>query len=139
MQLLTLPKIYTKEIGLSIFGCALIILGASFKIPFCPVPFTLQTLALYIVALTQTPQQAFYSTASYLTPVAYKGYSFAHINAYVVTLPYCSFCHVRKGGQPMADYRTEKLHIANTECLGEAVLCTRARVMCDLSKRESVS
>lgn len=59
-------KIEIKENWIPIFGSALITLGALIKIPFYPVPFTLQTLALYMIALTQSPKQAFYSANTYL-------------------------------------------------------------------------
>lgn len=47
-------------------GCALITLCSLVKIPFYPVPFTLQTLAVFIIALTQEPRQAFASGMCYL-------------------------------------------------------------------------
>lgn len=47
-------------------GSCLIWLGAWMQIPFYPVPFTLQTLALFWVALTQPPRQALGATLFYL-------------------------------------------------------------------------
>ncbi|MES2345396.1 MAG: biotin transporter BioY [Chlamydiota bacterium] len=55
-----------KFIRSVLFGCALIILGASIKIPLIPTSFTLQTFAIYILALIQTPKVALISTISYL-------------------------------------------------------------------------
>ncbi len=66
MQTAILSKIETRDVRNSLLGCALLILGASIKIPFYPVPFTLHTLALFLIALTQTPKQASYSTSCYL-------------------------------------------------------------------------
>lgn len=50
----------------TLFGCALITLGSYIRVPLIPVPFTLQTLALFILALTQTPKQALSSSLCYL-------------------------------------------------------------------------
>lgn len=47
-------------------GCSFITLCSLVKIPFYPVPFTLQTFAIFILALTQSPIQAFSSAALYL-------------------------------------------------------------------------
>lgn len=47
-------------------GCALLILSSWLRIPFYPVPFTMQTCALFWLALTQSPKQAFASAMSYL-------------------------------------------------------------------------
>lgn len=49
----------------AILGSLLISLGARLNIPFIPVPFTLQTLALFILGLTQSPQLAISSTLCY--------------------------------------------------------------------------
>jgi len=51
---------------LALFGCALITLGSLVKVPFFPVPFTLQTMAVFILALTQSPKQAALSCIAYL-------------------------------------------------------------------------
>lgn len=48
------------------FGGFLLILGSLIRVPFFPVSFTLQTLAISFIALTQTPKQAFLSTIAYL-------------------------------------------------------------------------
>jgi len=56
----------TRFIGLSLLGCGLIAIGSWIRIPFYPVPFTMQTLAIFILGLTQSPKQAFASTICYL-------------------------------------------------------------------------
>jgi biotin transport system substrate-specific component len=50
----------------SLAGGALIALLGLIKIPFNPIPFTLQTLAIIILGLTQRPTQAFGSAVAYL-------------------------------------------------------------------------
>jgi biotin transport system substrate-specific component len=50
----------------SLLGAGLITLGALVKIPFYPVPFTLQTFAIVFLGLTQRPSQAFGSVITYL-------------------------------------------------------------------------
>ena len=55
-----------RSIGLVLFGSALIALGSMLRIPLEPVPFTLQTLAICWVGLTQTPKEAFASATCYL-------------------------------------------------------------------------
>lgn len=55
-----------KFLALSLLGGLLIHLGALIKIPMYPVPYTLQTLAISILALIQSPQQAFASVCCYL-------------------------------------------------------------------------
>lgn len=66
MNALVIKNLDTKEIVLPILGCALLMIGASIKIPFYPVPLTLHTFALYFIALTQSPKQALYSACLYL-------------------------------------------------------------------------
>ena len=56
----------TKLICLLLLGSGLITLGSLLRIPCYPVPFTLQTLALFIVGLTQTPRIAMGSALCYL-------------------------------------------------------------------------
>lgn len=51
---------------LSILGCCLITLSSLVKIPFYPVSFTLQTLAIFTLGLTQSPKLAFGSAICYL-------------------------------------------------------------------------
>lgn len=64
----TLQKQQTTPlfILLAFLGCSLITLCSWVKIPFYPVPFTLQTLAISLLALTQSPKQAFASVLCYL-------------------------------------------------------------------------
>jgi biotin transport system substrate-specific component len=50
----------------SLLGGGLIALCSLVKIPFYPVPFTLQTLAIAFLGLTQRPSQAFGSVMAYL-------------------------------------------------------------------------
>lgn len=50
----------------ALMGSILISLGAHLNIPFIPVPFTLQTLSLFILGLTQSPRLAISSTLFYL-------------------------------------------------------------------------
>ena len=47
-------------------GCLLITLSAYIRVPAYPVPFTLQTLAISLLALTQTPKEAMASALLYL-------------------------------------------------------------------------
>lgn len=56
----------TRTLALTALGCALITVGSLIRIPFYPVPFTLQTLAIFILGLTQSPKQAFASASCYL-------------------------------------------------------------------------
>ncbi|MBI5273768.1 MAG: biotin transporter BioY [Chlamydiales bacterium] len=53
-------------ICLAILGSLLIVFGALVQIPCIPVPFTLQTFAVFLLALTQAPKQAFASVICYL-------------------------------------------------------------------------
>lgn len=55
-----------KSVSLALLGCGLIILCSSVRIPFFPVPFTLQTFAISFLALTQSPKQAAGSVICYL-------------------------------------------------------------------------
>lgn len=92
----------TKFAGLALFGCALIVLGSMIKIPLYPISFTLQTLAIYILALTQSPKQAFASALCYLV-CATIGFPvfFGHANpfwiigksgGYLVAFPLAAYC-----------------------------------------------
>jgi len=49
-----------------LIGCGLITLCSLVKVPLYPVPFTLQTLAIFIVALTLPPRTAFGSALCYI-------------------------------------------------------------------------
>ena len=51
---------------LSVLGCCLITLCSLVKIPFYPVPFTMQTFAVALLGLTQSPKQAAGSVMCYL-------------------------------------------------------------------------
>jgi len=55
-----------RLILLALLGCGLITIGSLIRIPFYPVPFTMQTLVIFILALTQSPKQAFASVVCYL-------------------------------------------------------------------------
>src|ERR1700733_6110656 len=57
---------HLRFICISLPGCCLITLCSLVKIPFYPVPFTLHTLAIFILAFTQTPKQALGSVLCYL-------------------------------------------------------------------------
>lgn len=71
MQTAILTKQDLKEIALPILGCALLLIGASIRIPFYPVPLTLHTFALFLIALTQSPKQALNSVIGYLLVAMY--------------------------------------------------------------------
>ena len=53
-------------IEIALCGAILITLGSFVRIPLYPVPFTLQTLAIFLLGLTQSPRQAFASAVCYL-------------------------------------------------------------------------
>jgi len=65
LRLNTLPE-EVRFIALSLAGAALIALGSWIRIPFYPVPFTLQTLSIFILGLALVPKQAFASGLAYL-------------------------------------------------------------------------
>ncbi|MGD0665155.1 MAG: biotin transporter BioY [Rhabdochlamydiaceae bacterium] len=61
--------VFNRELlwmGAALFGAALITLGSMMRVPLYPVSFTLQTLAVFFVGLTQTPKQAAASGVCYL-------------------------------------------------------------------------
>ncbi len=58
--------VYRKEFPVVLFGACLITLCSFVRIPFYPVAFTLQTFAIFLIALTQRPKQAFVSVLGYL-------------------------------------------------------------------------
>ena len=62
----TLSKPTLHAMLLPALGCASLIMGAYIKVPFYPVPLTLQTFALLVIALTLPPRQACYSACGYL-------------------------------------------------------------------------
>lgn len=51
---------------LVLLGCIFITLSSLVKLPFYPVPFTLQSWAIMMLGLIQTPKQAFASALCYL-------------------------------------------------------------------------
>lgn len=59
-------KEIAKEIYYPLLGMALLIVGAWIRVPFYPIPFTMQTLAVFLLGLTMTPRQAFNSVILYL-------------------------------------------------------------------------
>ncbi len=56
----------TRMIVLCALCCALLIVSAFFTVPIGPVPFTLQTLVVLLIALILTPRQAVVTVAIYL-------------------------------------------------------------------------
>ncbi len=65
----TLRKLYATQVSyacLILIGCAFITLSALVRIPFYPVPFTLQSWAIIMLGLMQSPKQAFGSALCYL-------------------------------------------------------------------------
>jgi len=56
----------TSYLAATAFGCSLIIISSWIKIPIYPIPFTLQTFAICLLALTQSPKVAFSSAICYL-------------------------------------------------------------------------
>ena len=66
MTTATLTKVKTNDWIVALFGACIIFLGAQIQIPMKPVPFTMQTLSIYLLALYMTPRQAVLSTLYYL-------------------------------------------------------------------------
>lgn len=60
------PGSIAAFIGLAFLGSGLIALCSLVRIPFIPVPFTLQTLAIFLLGLTQSPKLALSSALCYL-------------------------------------------------------------------------
>ncbi len=91
-----------NDLPIVLFGTTLIILGASIKIPMYPISFTLHTLAIYLIALTQTPKQAFASVICYLLcatgglPVlcghANPLWFFGKSGGYLIAFPIAAYC-----------------------------------------------
>lgn len=85
-----------------LLGTVLITFCSFIKIPLYPVPFTLQTLAIYILALSQRPKQAFASTLCYLVcatiglPVfggrMNPAWIFGKCGGYLVAFPIAAYC-----------------------------------------------
>lgn len=98
----THSHVHIKFLCLTLFGCALITLSSFIKIPLYPVSFTLQTFAIYILALTQSPKQAFASTICYLLsgtiglPVFCGGanpfWFMGKSGGYLVAFPLAAYC-----------------------------------------------
>jgi biotin transport system substrate-specific component len=65
MQTATLPR-QENAIFATLCATSLIMLGSFLKIPFYPISFTLQTLAIYYIALSRTPRCAFAAVWGYL-------------------------------------------------------------------------
>jgi len=65
-ELATFLNTYSIPVGKVIAGSLLIALGAQVKVPMYPIPFTLQPLAVFLLALHQTPKFAFCSAMLYL-------------------------------------------------------------------------
>ena len=57
---------FAQGLGLALAGAALITLGAKVQIPFWPVPMTLHTLSVFLVALTLGPRLGLAAMAAYL-------------------------------------------------------------------------
>ena len=57
---------FAQGLGLALAGAALITLGAKIQIPFWPVPMTLHTLSVFLVALTLGPRLGLAAMAAYL-------------------------------------------------------------------------
>ncbi|MFN3526898.1 MAG: biotin transporter BioY, partial [Paracoccus sp. (in: a-proteobacteria)] len=64
----TLPRSASllHGIGLALCGAALITLGAKVQIPFWPVPMTLHTLAVFVIAAALGPRLGLAAMAAYL-------------------------------------------------------------------------
>jgi len=103
-----------KTACLALLGCGLITLCSLVKIPFFPIPFTLQTLAVFILLLTMTPRQALYSTLCYLgcatigLPVLSGGVAYAFwflgkSGGYLVAFPLAAYvgAYLVKKGRPL--------------------------------------
>lgn len=103
-KIIELKKPVSKGIsfvGLSLLGCSLISLCSLIKIPFYPVPFTMQTFAIFFLALTQSPKHALGSSLAYLLLGTLKAPVFAgHANSlwilgtcggYLVSFPIAAY------------------------------------------------
>jgi biotin transport system substrate-specific component len=55
-----------RLIRIAIYGCLWITIGSLLRIPCYPVPFTCQTLAIFILALTYSPKEVLAMTFCYL-------------------------------------------------------------------------
>ena len=59
-------RISTKSIAICALCVALLVVSCFFTIPIGPIPFTLQTAVVILIALLMTPQQAAVTTGVYL-------------------------------------------------------------------------
>ncbi len=64
---LTRPAALWRGIGIALGGALLITLGAKVQIPFWPVPMTLHTLAVFLLAAALGPRLGLAAMAAYLT------------------------------------------------------------------------
>lgn len=55
-----------RDVTLVVGGAAVLFLAAQYQIPFLPVPFTLQTLAVLLIGLTMGMKRGFAASALYL-------------------------------------------------------------------------
>ena len=88
-------------ICLALLGCGLMTVCSLIKVPFYPVPFTLQTFAIFFLVLTQSPKQAFASAICYLfcgtigLPVfcshANQYWMFGKCGGYLVAFPIAAY------------------------------------------------
>ena len=102
------------NLHLSLFGCALIVLGSFLKIPLYPVSFSLQTFAVYILALTLSPKQASGAAICYLLcatiglPVfcghAHPFWILSQCGGYLIAFPIAAYCiaHLRQSHSSLA-------------------------------------
>lgn len=65
-QTLSGPTTPLRTLGIALGGAALITLGAKVQIPFWPVPMTLHTLAVFILAAALGPRLGMAAMATYL-------------------------------------------------------------------------
>lgn len=61
------PAALWRGLGIALCGAALITLGAKVQIPFWPVPMTLHTLAVFLIAGTLGPRLGMAAMLAYLT------------------------------------------------------------------------
>ncbi len=109
----TIYQVYRelRWIGVVLISAALITLGAILRIPFYPVPFTLQTLAIFIIGFTQPPKQAVCSVICYLIwaciglPVlggpANPLWIIGKSGGYLVAFPIAAYCIAKLRSQPL--------------------------------------
>lgn len=93
-------KEHAQEIYYPLLGMALLAVGTWIRVPFYPIPFTMQTLALFLLGLTMTPKQALHSTLLYLLcgscglPVftqASTFWLFSKSAGYLISFPFAAY------------------------------------------------